>query len=201
MSSARVERLLRSTSAKLTAWYFVVFVASVALVSALDSSFIAEATRAKERETMSAHVAEYRVELEARGVEGLARAVTAHAEGPREAVQLRRGGDTLFEREPAGAVPLERLEASGWRVVAVHVGGDLELRVGRSDDAEREILGRLRDASILGLGATLLLGVVGGAILTRRALAPVRRLRAGIESILASGDLAERVAVRRPGGA
>ncbi|MEO8978667.1 MAG: HAMP domain-containing sensor histidine kinase [Polyangiaceae bacterium] len=181
---------------RLTAWYFVVFVASVLFVGAVESSFIARAIDARERAILSEHVAEYRSEILASGVPGLARAVASHGEhGESEAVRLRQGGNTLFERAPQGNVPLEGLAGHGWRVVATVVSGDLELKVGRSDAGQREVLARLREASLAALIATLILGLLGGAALTGRALRPVRALGQTTRSILRSGDLHERVPV------
>jgi signal transduction histidine kinase len=196
-ADGRWSQLVRSTSVRLTAWYCVVFVASVALVGVVENVLIAKAIGAREQAILTAHVAEYRSEVEARGVSGLARAVAAHGEhSEREAVRLREGASTLFERAPEGSASIDLLAGAGWRVVATELTGDLELKVGRSNEGERAILGHVRDASLVALAITLILGLFGGALLTRRALRPVRVLSDTTRSIVASGDLRERVPTR-----
>lgn len=198
MSFERAERFARSTSVRLTAWYVVVFVVSVVLVGAVESSFIAKAIDSRERAILSAHVDEYRTQVEARGVAGLAQAVAGHGDrGDREAVRLKKKqGDTLFEQRAQSEVPIEQLESLGWRVTAIDVSGDLELDVARSNEAQRSLLRHLREDSLVGLTITLILGLIGGAWLTRRALRPVHELRRTTQSIVASGNLAERVPTR-----
>jgi signal transduction histidine kinase len=195
-ADGRWSRITRSTSLRLTAWYFVVFVASVALVGVVENALIAKAIDASEQAILSAHVAEYRSEVEARGVSGLARAVAAHGgHSEREAVRLREGASTLFEQAPQGNASIDFL-GSDWRVVATEISGDLELKVGRSNAEERAILRHVRDASLEALAITLILGLVAGAMLTRRALRPVHTLSQTTRSIVLSGDLRERVPTR-----
>jgi signal transduction histidine kinase len=197
MSSGRIRRLARSTSTRLTAWYFAVFVVSVALVGAVESLLIARTLASRERAILTAHVATYRSEVEARGVEGLARAVAAQGEhSEREVVRLHSGANTLYEHTLASNVPIEQLEASGWRVITTAITGDLELQVGRSNEEERELLAHVRDASLAALTVALVLGLVGGWVFTRRALQPVRVLSEATESIVRSGNLGERVPTR-----
>jgi signal transduction histidine kinase len=213
MSSGATRLAALSTGARLSAWYFGVFMASVVLAFFLENALIAEALRASEVAVLTEHMAEYRTEVEAGGVPQLARAVDAHKEaGDAEAIRLRRGQSTLFERAPVAGADRSRtqggssvddtmtaLEANGWHVAVTQVAGDLELQVGRSGAHEKETLAHVRNASLVALAATLLLGVTGGAMLTRRALAPVRALRETARSIVRSGDLRERVPTRSSG--
>jgi signal transduction histidine kinase len=200
MSSGRVSRLARSTSTRLTLWYFGVFVASVGVVGVVETVLIARAVDSGAQAILTARVAEYRSEVEASGVAGLARAVAAKGEhDEREVVRLHSGASVLFQDGSHADVPIERLAASGWRVVTTAIAGDLELQVGRSRDEERELLGHVRDASLAALATALVLGLVGGAIFTRRALRPVRALSDTTRSILRSGDLGERVPTRGSG--
>ncbi len=196
MSFAKIERLTRSTSVRLTAWYLVVFVVSMLLVAAVETSFLAKTIDSRERAVMSAHVAEYRSDVEAEGVSGLARAVAAHGEKG-EAVRLRKkGGTTLFEQHAGNHLPMEQLSSIGWRVSTVTISDNLELEVGRDNERQRELLRDLRADSLGGLAMTLVFGLIGGALLTRRTLRPIRELTATTQLIAASGNWRERVPTR-----
>jgi signal transduction histidine kinase len=200
MSSGRIRRFIRSTSGRLTAWYFVVFVASVVAVGAVENALIANAVDSREREILSGHVAEYRAEVESAGIVGLAHAVEMHGTpGEKEVVRLRSGTQMLYEHAARESPPAGAFTSDGWRIVITQLSGDLELQVGRSNVDERAILGRVRDASLAALGATLILGLLGGAIITRRALGPLRALRGTTEAILRGAKLDQRVPTRGSG--
>jgi signal transduction histidine kinase len=210
MSSGRIDRLLKSTGFRLTAWYVAVFAASLLVVAAVEQFIIARALESRERALITAHLYEYRTEFEARGISGLSQAVLAHAalhEG--ESVLLSDGTRTLYERapppdlandlHPATHSPAPSIESRAsndgriWRVGETVLSGSLHLRVGRSTSDERELLGHVRDASLAALGVALLPGLVGGALFTRRALRPVRQLSTAMRTIIRSGKLDERV--------
>jgi signal transduction histidine kinase len=198
MSSGRVERVLRSIGFKLTAWYVAVFFLSLASVAAVGEYFMARAVSSNEETRVAARLQEYRVELESGGIEGLSQAVLARSgSDERDVVVVSRDGRAVYESEPAASKTVSR--GMGWRVAVTTVTGDLELRIGRVDTRERELLRQVRRAAMTALAAALLLGVVGGGVLTRRALRPVAQLTEVTESIVRSGDLDARVPTRGTG--
>jgi signal transduction histidine kinase len=211
MSSGRIDRLLKSTGFRLTAWYVVVFAASLLVVAAVAQYIIARVLESRERALITAHLYEYRTEYEARGISGLSQAVLAHeAKNESESVLLSDGPRTLYERaphpdrdgnghrEPPGG-PAPSLESRPgndgriWRVGETVLSGSLHLQVGRSRSDELELLGHVRDASLAALAVALVPGLVGGALFTRRALRPVRQLSNAMQTIIRSGKLDERV--------
>ncbi len=183
MSSGGVERLVRSTGFTLTVWYLCVFALSLAAVAGVADYFMARAVKSNAQMVVTAHLEEYRAQLEATGIAGLARAVSTKAP-PRgsEIIVVKREGRTVYESEPAGATAVSGAE--GWRVAVATLSDDLELRVGMSDEHERDLLRRVRDAVLIALAVALLLGILGGSILTRRALHPVQLLTIRNEALV-----------------
>ncbi len=218
MSSGRLDRFLRSTSFRLTAWYVVIFALSLASVAIVAEYFIVRSVETREQAIVTEQLEEYRAEFETRGVPGLADAVSAD-EARREQDYVRLGDEsrTVYEhagsapRPGAGTPPSSAAAASGeaegrpppderwWRVAVTGVSGNLQLQVGRSKAQERELLGHVRNASLEALATALLLGLVGGALLTRRALLPVRHLGAVAQTVIRSGQLDARVPTRGSG--
>lgn len=196
MSSGRIERLLRSTEFRLTAWYVAVFALSLATVFGVAELFIARAVETNEQTVVTARLDEYRAQFESHGVEGLSRAVSVRsAADDRELVVLTESGRPVYESKPdAAGAP-----TADWRIAVTSLSRDTELRVGRSKASERELLERVRDGSLMALAAALLLGIAGGALLTRRALRPVQQLTFVAETVLRSGKLDARVPTRGTG--
>jgi signal transduction histidine kinase len=215
MSSGRVERYLRSTGFRLTAWYIAVFALSLVSVAAVGEYFIVRSVESREQALVSERLEEYRAEFESAGVAGLASAVSANeARLDSDFVRLGSGPQTVYEHssKPGSSLPESPsdpssrardagapVDAGNWRVAMTEVSGNLQLQVGRSDAQERELLGHLRNASLEALATALLLGLVGGGLLTRRALLPVRQLSDATRSVIRSGKLDARVPTRGSG--
>jgi signal transduction histidine kinase len=75
------------------------------------------------------------------------------------------------------------------------------LQVGRSTRGRREVLQRFRELLGVVLGATVLVGLAGGALLTHRALRPLRDLARTLDGIVRTGRLGARVPDREGGDA
>ena len=197
MSFERTDRLLRSTGFRLTAWYVAVFALSLAAVAGIAEYFIEHAVESKEQTRVNARLEEYRSEFEARGIEGLSQSVSVRsASNAREIVVLTESGRPIYQSKPDANIDAVRGQ---WRFAVTSLSGNMELRVGRSKADEREVIKHVRDGSLLALGAALLFGIVGGALLTRRALRPVQQLTGVTETILRSGKLDARVPTRGTG--
>ena len=214
MSYGKIEAFLRSTGFRLTAWYLVVFVLSLVSVAAVAEYFVVRSVQSKEQALVTGRLEEYRAEFETGGISGLANAVTANDSPGTEFVRLSKGELTVYEHKappdldgrssPGGAVsdprnPQSNTDKRSWRIAVTEVSGNLQLQVGRSNGQERELLGHVRNASLEALGSALLVGLVGGALFTHRALSPIRRLSEATRSIIRSGRLDARVPTRGSG--
>ena len=69
------------------------------------------------------------------------------------------------------------------------------LQVGKTSEARNQLLSNFRRVLMLGAGAALLIGVIGGLFLTRSTLKPLRDLRDAVRRILHTGQTDDRVPV------
>jgi len=141
--------------------------------------------------------------------------IVVHQRLERHRAVLDRMGLTEFEREVARATELEgehgpvRVQDGAGRtlfnhgdiegaamVVSTSLTSDLRLQVASTDDPWLRVRPTLEMALVCLLVGCLLIGVVGGALLTRRALRPVAALTTTARAVIQSGDLSRRVEVR-----
>jgi len=80
-------------------------------------------------------------------------------------------------------------------VATISVGGGAALQVGKTSEARNQLLANFRRVLMLGAGAALVIGVVGGLFLTRSTLKPLRELRDTVRRILQTGQTDDRVPV------
>jgi signal transduction histidine kinase len=126
------------------------------------------------------------------GLPRFAAAVTAagEVEGEHGPVRVRdAAGHTLFRQGDVEATVFESSSVSRDLVLDVASPVDPWSRVGRS----------LTAAVVLVVLGCLIIGVLGGARLTRRALRPVAALAATARAVIQSGDLSRRVDTSEPG--
>lgn len=112
-----------------------------------------------------------------------------------------------FNAPGGGKLPLEELrrlapEAEGvavelggerWAIASLPVGkGGVILQAGKNARSSEDALERLRQLFALTLIPSALVAMLGGALLTYRAMSPVRRLTGTMREILRAGDLGRR---------
>lgn len=209
--------LLHSLPFRLSVWYGGVL-AAVVLLSAVGGNWaISRAVESDQRAALSAELQRYRVRVEARGTVGLQtfvqkRWIETHrqwfvrvvgADG-RERAFAGPLEQPPFEQEvplqDAEVVPASVADARGhpWRVASVRIS-EQWVQVGMDDQPRRELLQHVQSGFRALLAFGLVLGILGGFQLTRRALAPVRDLRRASLEIVRSGDLDARVPERGSG--
>lgn len=109
-----------------------------------------------------------------------------------EALTPSEGARTIVSRGAASERP--------WRLVSTLVRDRLWLQVGVDDLPRQVLVARIEQSLWWLLAGGLVLGVLGGIFVTRRALAPVRELSETCRRIVESGDTRVRVPVRDPHG-
>ncbi len=213
-------RRFRSLGFRLTAGYAVLFLVSVLALFALAYVLLAGSLRQRDRAAIKAEIAELLDDYAAGGVPAVrdeAREHAATAGGLRLLIRLAScDGATLLMPDPAwaGVEPSALARATvtpeTWTLVPVlgteaplevytHALGDTLLQIGASTASRHEVLERFRTTFGLILLPVLLLGLLGGVLFARRALAPVRALAAAVRAITRTGRFAERVRERGTG--
>lgn len=209
----RPARWHRTLGARLALGYAALFLTSTAALVVLAYVLLAGSLRDRDRALIGGEVAEFAEEIAEAGIVGL-RAEVAHASSepgapaylvrlvdasgqvalvapealweayaPADLASVRPGAWAVLEGT-GGAPPLD--------VTATRLPDGATLYVGAH--AERyEVLGRFRELAALIVLPVLLLGIGGGLVLARRALAPVRTLASTVERVATTGRLGERV--------
>lgn len=209
----RLRRLLRTASFRLAALYVAVFAVS-ALVLAV-AVFVAARSALEQQMTVriEAEASFLRDEYRTGGLDRLVSVVTARGRG-------LTALDYLLERADgtrlAGELPDLPSRKPGWttldiagareeeggpervRVLSTDLGGGLLLGVG--DDLSRvaQVEQAVATAFVGTVGLAAVLGIVGGALLSRAFLARVDAIARTAEAII-GGDLARRVPMRGTG--
>ena len=212
MSSARTSRP-QSIGLRLTAWYVLVFVASTLLLAGAAIFRIHASVHRQIVETVTDDLNAHRRAFESGGLAAVAELSESAANAPRPLyVRVADSADvTLFEHRSRAAVTFDAQtlvpersstavhnvhsgdDGASWSVASAPLSGGQWLQVALSDDATRELVGHLRAGLLAVWIGSILLGLIGGFFLTRRALRPLQQLGATARHVIASGDLSLRV--------
>lgn len=223
MSSATRSPFRQALAFRLAAWYVGVFAAALLALGGLTYLLLARSLEERDRELVRETLVACAARWEAAGAEGL-RALLAErgAAGERGEVFVRVLDGTLdvvFLSAPRGRddVPRARLEIpapgsgvtwgryAGARGVAIFDVASLAmpdgalLQAGRSTELREELLARYRRVLLPSALAVLLAAALGGALLTRAALRPLRELNEAVRRTVETGRLDARVPVRGTG--
>ena len=220
MFSRLRNQLVRTFGFRLATWYFGVFVIGTALVLVTAHLLLSRSLRQRDREIVETTLARYVSAFRGGGLRGLDASIAAdRAAGDYEPLLVRvvtPGGAALHFSMPSDWTRFDLSQLSrrallddGWGEISVPgsrerlavasrlVDGRTLVQVGRSTQLHDELLTRFRQVALLLFGSVVLVAALGGHLLTRAALQPLRRLTTTIRSILEGGPSAARVPVRR----
>lgn len=170
----------------------------------------------KEREVVQARIQEYRAWYSEGGLKALKERFRESSVKSRDIFFLRilgPAGGVVFVNLPkdASKVDAARLEASElsrpdfwlsikgqdhkstWTVGSARLPGGLIMQVGKNSTQSHQLRRRLRGVFIWFVIPALGLGLLGGVLVTYRAIRPIRRLSETVEHILRTGSLDRRV--------
>jgi signal transduction histidine kinase len=225
MCSRLAERLRATFGLHLAAWYAGLFVLGSLGIFGLSYLLLARSLEQRDRDAVRMRLTTYASEYATSGPDGLWRTLGAEeALGAHVDLFVRaidRSGDAAFfslpgrwagfdlDRPvmvpPPGTYAWESLKSvqgdDVLELASLRLPDGAVLQVGRSTRGRREVLQRFRELLGVVLGATVLAGLGGGALLTHRALRPLRDLARTLDGIVRTGRLGARVPDREGGDA
>src|SRR5947209_1478015 len=219
MSSRLLSQLSRTISFRLNLWYASIFILSAVALFVLLYALMSVALDRKEREVLESRLKEYAAVYRTGRIVGLQTWYDQNeaTTGPRCFVAVVTPPPfqrTFFQRFPPEWQESERKFELGPFIFSqrvVHIPRDEErelilvatelydgryLVVGRSANKSRTVLQPFRRTFIAVMTPIILLGFVGGALFSHRAMQPIRQILATARSIVDTGDLDQRVPVR-----
>ena len=220
MSWKRLKAFARTLSFRLNVWYAAIFVVSGALVFALLYYLLGEAIDRKDREVIEARLDEYAAVYENGGVPALQGWIARVDEARKQRtffvrVATRERVDLLLvvpqdwlpedvehldvrgEVHPRTWLRVPRDEEVDFTVASTFLRDGTFFQVGRSSESRGRLLGRFREVFAVILAPVLILGFLGGALLTRRFTMPLRHLAGAVRAIINTGKMSVRVPTRR----
>jgi signal transduction histidine kinase len=206
---------------RLGLWYALLFVAGGVVLTLVTYFLLSSALERRDEELVRSALERYATRYSREGLMGLeAEVASERSAGLHESLFVRVLGaheEALFVSGPGtgSELDLARLglavgpggprwtEVSGpsaaFEVATLRLPDGTLLQVGKSSEARADILERFRSQAVLIMATVGLIGVLGGALLTRSALAPVRRLSEALAKIVRTGQVSARVPVRGVG--
>jgi len=219
MSSRWIDRLRHTLGFRLALWYAIVFVVSSLAVTALTYVLLASSLQQRDREIIEDSLTEYVRAYRLGGIPALQRAVASdQTAGRREGLFVR----VIGRREQLTILSLpgdwtefqlDRLPEPGWtsvrgarsdvvlEVATARLADGTLVQVGKTTGSREAILQRFREVALLVTFGVVFVALVGGAALTRSALAPIHRLIEAVRGVTRTGRMDARVPVRQTGDA
>ena len=215
MSSKTSKKAGLSFSLKLSILYALFFVIGSVGLFVFAYYLIGGLLEQREREIIKTRIQEYQAWYKEGGLRALKARFYKQSDNTSDIFFVRIVGpynQVLFVSIPKGfdANKLESIpppqtafwlsikgqtEKSTWTIGIAPLAGDLTLQVGKSSTNSRELLSYFRTVFLIFVVPILLLGLIGGGLLTFRAMKPIRNLIQTVRDILKTGKMSTRVPV------
>jgi signal transduction histidine kinase len=220
MSSRWRERSAYTLGARLASWYAVLFVGSSLAIVFLTYLLLASSLKERDHDLVRTTLVAYAGQYQQGGLRALDVAIrNDQAAGRREPLFVRvssGGQEVVFYNLPGewaeyDASRFEHPERQGaelWafiprrgtsevlEVASAFLPDGTLVQVGKSNDNRNELLARFRTILAVAMAVVILVGVAGGALLTRSTMRPLRQLAGVVETILQTGRFEARVPVQ-----
>ncbi len=216
----RLREFSRTLSFRLNLWYAGVFLVSAAVIFALLYFLLGAAIDRKDRDVIEARLGEYLAVYQSGGIPALRDWTTRVNEARKERmffvrVVSRDGTVPLlvmpqdwFEQDVQRIDQAQKKSRHEWTRASRNGETDLTLasvvlrdgtifQVGRSSDSRAALLTKFRQVFAMVISPVLLMGLIGGALLTRRLTKPICDLVNAAASIINTGRMDVRVPERR----
>ncbi|HEX4644224.1 MAG TPA: HAMP domain-containing sensor histidine kinase [Verrucomicrobiae bacterium] len=219
MSSNLVNRLGRTFSFRLNLWYASVFTASACALFVFLYFLLSDAIGRKDKEVIEAQLKEYAAVYQGGGVSALKNWIYASHEANRQKSFFVRlvnpFNSVLFASVPEDWITFDprgmQVSGSPGHAAYLRIPKDEEkdftlasaqlydgsiLQVGRSTNNRETVLQPFRRVFVEVMAPIMVLGFIGGAFFSYRAMQPVRQIVATARSIINTGRLDARVPIR-----
>jgi signal transduction histidine kinase len=217
MSSKWRSGVIRTFGARIAAWYFGLFALGALIILVVAGLLLSSSLARRDQDGLTAALIRYTDAYRSGGVAVLDSVIAAdRAAASYEPVFVRvvAGGRTRMlsmpvewsrfdlgrlALPPPGSSTFQRLPYDGLgalEVASARLTDGTIFQVGRTTARRAAMLVQYREAAGLLFGLVILVGLVGGVMLTTRALRPLHDLTQTINGILQTGRTSERVPVR-----
>ncbi len=206
----------RTISFRLNLWHAAIFLGSAALLFTLIYFLLGAAIDRKDRDVIEARLLEYVAVYENGGIPALRDWTTRVNEARKQRmffVRLAAADHTAlllvmpqdwFERDVALVDGGTKMRTEDWirvprdreidlTVATMMLEDGTILQVGKSSDSRAMLLGKFRQVFLMVIPPVLLLGFMGGALLTRRMTKPLCNIVEAASSIIDTGRMDVRV--------
>jgi signal transduction histidine kinase len=210
----------RTIGLRLSLWYTAVFVLSTVGLVGLTYALLAGSLAQRDHDIINATLREYASRYEAGGLLALQRAIELEQRtGRRERLFVRvlgPGADALFVTTPPGwgDFDVDRLQDGSdglgaayardrdaiLEVASARLYDGTIIQVGKSNETRRALLRQFRVIVGWVSAIALIIGVLGGLVLTRSTLQPIDNLIHVVRNIIRTGRTNERVPARETSG-
>ncbi|MEI7728610.1 MAG: ATP-binding protein [Verrucomicrobiota bacterium] len=206
---------------RLNLWYSAAFIATACGIFLLAYFLLASAIQQKDRELLQARLEEYRAWYEGGGINILKAKFLNDPTSARNAFFVRvvspfnqvlflnvpetwQGFDQRKIEVVAPSQAQPWLTLSGdtsrqtWLIATAPLRGGLLLQVGKNTEQTEALLNQFRLIFGFSMAGVVVLGFIGGALFTGRALRPIRDLISAVRNIIDTGNMSARVPSRTP---
>jgi signal transduction histidine kinase len=206
----------RTLSFRLSLWYALIFTASAAVLFFISYLLLSASIERKDREIAEARAREYAAIYQSSGVNGLrnwlARNESAQPQklfvrivSPINTVMFISAPQDWVELDPQwlrfgiqrGWVRIPKDAERDLTITSTGLFDGSTLQIGRVTNSREVLLQPFRRIFVLAAIPLILLAFIGGAAFAYRATNPVRQMVKTARSIIETGDLSERVPVRK----
>jgi signal transduction histidine kinase len=219
MSCDPLKHLLRSAGVRLSLWFAVIFIASVAGLFGLLYYLLTATIERGERAVLQSYLKEYADVYQSQGLGALRDRVYEENAPPTEKSLFVRlanaNNDITFAKVPDDWINFQQVDP-GWegyrqgaRIIRIPRDAERDflldstvladgslLQVGRSTNNREVLLDPLRHTFLLVGSVVVALGFLVGALFAHRTMLPVRQIVATARSIILTGKLDARVPAR-----
>jgi signal transduction histidine kinase len=213
--SSRLTKLVNSVAFRLGAWYVAIFTFSAVVLFVFFYLLLMETAENKDRELIRARLNECATVYNYGGISALQdlvsrttrsdaaksffiRVASPHGmvlflTAPQDWIHFDASSMAMGNASQLVWLRIPKDEDRDFIIASEELGNGSILQVGRSTNSRAALLEPFRDNFLTIIVPTLLLGILGGAYLARRAMRPVDEIVATARTIIDTGNLSARV--------